>query len=67
MIPLFSKVAHSVKNTWRKGDTIVCEIDLSYHRRDGKVVTVPCLDNIRLKGDKVKSLRAYLDATPAFM
>lgn len=67
MKPLFDKVAHTVKNSWRHGDTVVCEMDLSYTRKDGKVVTVPCLDIIRLKDDKVKSLRAYLDATPAFM
>jgi len=29
-------------------------------------VTVPCLDFIRVENGKVKSLHAYLDATPAF-
>ena len=68
MIPLFEKVVHNIKNTWRKGDTIVCELELVYIRRkDGKVTKVPCLDILRLKDGKVKSLRAYLDATPAFM
>jgi ketosteroid isomerase-like protein len=67
MIPNFEKVSHNIKARWQKGDTVVCELDLAYHRKDGKVVTVPCLDIIRLKDGKVKSLRAYLDATPAFM
>ena len=67
MIPYFDKVLHNIKNSWRVGDTVVCELDLVYHRKDGKVVTVPCLDIIRLKDEKVKSLRAYLDAGPAFM
>jgi ketosteroid isomerase-like protein len=67
MIPHFNKVLHNVKQAWQKGDTVVCELDLEYHRKDGKVVTVPCLNIIRLKDGKVKSLRAYLDATPAFM
>ena len=67
MIPYFDKVLHNIKNSWQKGDTVVCELDLEYHRKDGKVVTVPCLDIIRLKDGKVKSLRAYLDAGPAFM
>ena len=67
MIPIFEKVTHNIKTSWQQDDTIVCELDLGYHRKDGKVVTVPCLDIIRLKDGKVKSLRAYLDATPAFM
>jgi len=67
MIPNFKKVLHNIKNSWQKGDTVVCELDLVYHRNDGKVVTVPCLDIIRLKDGKVKSLKAYLDAGPAFM
>ena len=40
-------------------------MDLVYHRKDGKVVTVPCVDVIQLENGKVKSLRAYLDAAPA--
>jgi len=66
VIPYFNKVEHIVKNAWQKGNTVVAEMDLVYHRKDGKVVTVACLDIIRLKDGKVKSLRAYLDATPAF-
>jgi ketosteroid isomerase-like protein len=64
VIPYFDKVEHKVKNTWQNGDTIVSEMDLTYHRKDGKVVTVPCVDIIQLEKGKVKSLRAYLDATP---
>jgi ketosteroid isomerase-like protein len=67
MIPLFDKVLHNVENTWRSGDTVVCELELTYYRKDGKVVKIPCVDLIRLKDEKVKSLRAYLDATPAFV
>jgi ketosteroid isomerase-like protein len=66
MIPLFKKVLHNIKNSWQVGDTVVCELDLVYHRNDDKVVTVPCLDVIRLKDGKVKSLHAYLDPGPAF-
>src|SRR5215470_11531347 len=66
VIPYFTKVEHIVKSSWQKGNTVVAEMELVYHRKDGKVVTVPCLDIIRLKNGKVQSLRAYLDATPAF-
>jgi ketosteroid isomerase-like protein len=66
VIPYFDNVLHNVKTSWQQGDTVISELDLVYYRKDGKVVTVPCLDVIRLENGKVKSLRAYLDASPAF-
>src|SRR5215203_2539267 len=64
--PMFERVLHEVKHTWQIGDTSVSELDVVYHRKDGKVVKIPCLDVIRIENDLVKSLHAYLDATPAF-
>ncbi len=66
VIPMFDKVEHKVKNTWQNGNVIVSEMELTYHRKDGKVAIVPCVDVIELEDGKVKSLRAYLDAGPAF-
>jgi len=65
--PMFERVLHEVKNTWQVGNTFVSELDVVYHRKDGKVVKVPCLDVIRIENGLVKSLHAYIDATPAFM
>src|SRR5689334_23183386 len=65
--PMFEKVQHDVKGTWQVGNTCISEMDVAYHRKDGKVVKVPCLDFITIENGLVKSLHAYLDATPAFM
>jgi ketosteroid isomerase-like protein len=65
--PMFERVMHEVKNTWQVGDAFISELDVVYHRKDGKVVKVPCLDVIRIENGLVKSLHAYIDATPAFM
>jgi ketosteroid isomerase-like protein len=64
--PMFERVLHEVKSTWQVGDTCVSELDVAYHRKDGTVVRVPCLDFIRIENGMVKSLHAYLDASPAF-
>jgi ketosteroid isomerase-like protein len=66
LIPMFDKVLHNVHSTWAVGNTYICELEVAYHRLDGKVVMVPCLDVIQVENGKVKSLRAYLDASPAF-
>jgi ketosteroid isomerase-like protein len=64
--PMFERVRHDVKHTWLMGNICVSELDVVYHRKDGKVVKVPCVDVIRIENNLVKSLHAYLDATPAF-
>jgi ketosteroid isomerase-like protein len=66
VIPKFKKVLHNVQATWQVGNTYICQLEVVYHRLDDKVVTVPCLDVIQTENGKVKSLHAYLDASPAF-
>jgi ketosteroid isomerase-like protein len=63
----FSRVSHDIKAMWEpERDVVIAEVMLTYNRKDGKVINVPCLDVIRLAGDKIKSLQAYLDLSPAF-
>lgn len=63
----FSSVTHEIKAMWEpERDVVVAEVELTYNRKDGKVVKLPCLDVVRLEGDKIKSLQAYLDISPAF-
>jgi len=65
--PMFEKVLHEVKQSWQVGNTCINVLDVVYHKKDGKVVKVPCLDVIKVENGLVKSFQAYLDATPAFM
>lgn len=63
----FSRVTHDVKAMWEpEKDVVIAEVILTYNRKDGKVIVLPCLDVIRLDGGKIKSLQAYLDLSPAF-
>jgi ketosteroid isomerase-like protein len=66
IMPYFNQVEHKIKNKWHNGNTIISEMDLIYYRKDGKVVTVPCVDIVEIENGMVKSLRAHLDAAPAF-
>ncbi|MCL1470593.1 EthD domain-containing protein [Argonema antarcticum] len=59
---------HKIKHIWEVGaDTVICEMEVTYIRFDGKVFTLPCCDTIRFKGDKVSELRIYMDISPVFM
>jgi len=66
VILLIEKVSHDVKNIWELGDTLICEMELRYLRKDGKTVTVPNLTIVRFEGDRVRSYQAFLDASSVF-
>jgi len=66
LVDMFTSVTHDIKNFWLIDDVVICEMDITYSRKDGKVAVIPCVDIIRFSGDKVKELLAYLDPTPAF-
>ncbi|MBD2449510.1 nuclear transport factor 2 family protein [Nostoc sp. FACHB-152] len=61
-----AKVYHHIKNMWEIGNTVICEMDVTYIRHDGKVFTLPCCDTIIFKGDKVQELRIYMNIDPVF-
>jgi ketosteroid isomerase-like protein len=56
----------SIKAMWEIDDVVICALDIDYTRTDDSVLTLPCLDVFRLAGDKIKSMRIYMDATPLF-
>ncbi len=66
VIHLIEKVSHDVKNIWELGDTLICEMELRYLRKDGKTVTVPNLTIVRFEGERVRTYQAFLDASPVF-
>ena len=57
-------VSHTIHGMWESQNTVVCEMDLTYTRLDGKEVTVPCCDVFRVAGDKIQEMRIFIDATP---
>lgn len=65
-LDMVAKVYHHITNMWEVGDTVICEMEVTYIRHDGKVFTLPCCDTIVFKGDKVQELRIYMDISPVF-
>jgi ketosteroid isomerase-like protein len=59
-------VYHDIRAIWEQDNTVICQMDVTYIRHDGKVFTLPCCDTIRFAGDKIQELRIYIDITPIF-
>jgi ketosteroid isomerase-like protein len=66
LVDMFTSVTHDVMNFWEFGDTVVCELYVTYNRKDGKVARLPCVDVVHFANGKVRELKAYIDTSPAF-
>ncbi len=61
---MVSALYHDIKMLWEIGETVFVEMDVIYWRKDGTVVTLPCMDIVRFEGDKISELRICMDANP---
>ncbi len=61
-----SAVYHEIKMMWEVGDVVFVEMDVTYWRKDGSVITLPCCDIFRVEGDKFSELRIFMDVNPVF-
>ena len=66
LFSVVSAINHEIKMMWECGDVVLAEMDVTYWRRDGRVVTLPCANIFRLEGDKFSELRIFMDVNPLF-
>ena len=57
-------IAFNIEYIQGKDDVVICELEVSYTRPDGSALTLPCLDVFRMAGDKIRSMRVYMDPSP---
>ncbi|NDJ21791.1 Nif11 family protein [Nostoc sp. B(2019)] len=61
-----SAVYHEIKMIWEIGDVVFVEMDVTYWRKDGSFISLPCKDIFRVEGDKFSELRIFMDVNPVF-
>lgn len=59
-------VSHQIQSIWEQGNKVICQMDVTYTRYDGKVFTLPCADIIHMEGDQIRQLHIYMDISPVF-
>jgi hypothetical protein len=58
---------HEIVNEWNNGDDTVAELKVTYDRRDGEQVTIPCVTIFHTDGaGKIDDYRVYFDAAPIY-
>lgn len=57
---------HRILNVWNPGDSVISEIEVTYTRKDGKKVVVPCMNLFTMKGKKIRDYRIFIDISPVY-
>ena len=58
---------HDVVNEWSVGDDTIVEFKITYDRKDGQQVTIPCVTIFHVDAaGKIDAYRVYFDVTPIY-
>jgi ketosteroid isomerase-like protein len=58
---------HEVVNEWHAGDEVIVELKVTYDRKDGQQVTIPCVTIFHTDAaDKIDAYRVYFDVAPIY-
>ena len=56
---------HDVVNEWSVGDDTIVEFKITYDRKDGRQVTIPCVTIVHVDAaGKIDAYRVYFDVAP---
>jgi ketosteroid isomerase-like protein len=58
--------SHSISNTLRQDDTLVCEGVVSYRRHDGSEIALPFTDVFEYDGGLIAHYKIYMDVGPLY-
>lgn len=58
-------IYHDIKHVWEpEKNVVLLEMEVTYHRLDGKIVTLPVMDLFRFNNDLIQELRIFMDINP---
>jgi hypothetical protein len=58
---------HEIVNEWNVGDDAIFELKVTYERKDGQQVTIPCVTIFHTDdADKIDDYRVYFDVAPIY-
>jgi ketosteroid isomerase-like protein len=58
---------HEIVNEWNLGDDAIVEFKVTYNRKDGQQVTIPCVTIFHTDAaGKIDAYRVYFDVAPIY-
>ena len=63
---IIERVEHEILSLYESASNVVIELNATYHKKDGSVVTITCLDLFTIVDQKIKVLQVFADLSPLF-
>ena len=60
-------ISHDIQGVWKDGDTVVIRLGVTYNKKDGTSITLPCANIWKIKGGEIADYRIYMDVNPVFV
>ncbi len=57
---------HEMTGVWQVDNVAIVEADITYTRKDGKAVVLPCVTVLRTEGELINDVRINMDLSPLF-
>jgi limonene-1,2-epoxide hydrolase len=59
-------LSFDIRAIWEQNNIVICEMEISYTRTDGRILTLPFTDIFHIEGNLVREMRIYIDPSPLF-
>ena len=59
-------IRHEITSIWSFDVVVIAEMDVRYERLDGRQVTLPCCNVVRVRYGLVSDYRVYIDIGPVY-
>lgn len=63
---LINGLSHKIINTWEIDDTIICQGEVTYTKKDNSKIILPFVNIFKMKDKLVKEYSVYIDIGPLF-
>lgn len=60
----FKQLQHRLVGTWAHPDAVFVQGEATYTKHDGSQVTMPFLNCLKMRGDKIHEYLIYIDPSP---
>lgn len=57
---------HTVTGLWTEGDVMIVRALITYTRKDGNIVEVPCCNVWKIAGREITEYQIFMDVSPVF-
>ena len=57
---------HEITNVWEVGETVICQLAITYTRHDNRVVLIPAANIFHMRDKLIHDYRIYIDLSPVY-